>query len=251
MDTEHGTGWAVGSIDGLGEGPGFRKIRSALGVTAFGVNAIVLPPGFETNRHYHERQLTGAYRSLLGLRPDYEPGSDVSPRFREFFAGVRTQWEADGRPGLPAPAPVSIEHTSPPQADRGNEVELTATYEDALPMVNADPERVAQLLSNLVGNALKFTPAGGHVEVRAQPYGEGVLVSVTDDGEGIPSDQLPHVFDRFFQVSSPRIGSRHGAGLGLPIARGIVEAHGGTIWIESAPGRGTTVRFTLPPARGE
>jgi len=56
MDTEHGTGWAVGSIDGLGEGPGFRKIRSALGVTAFGVNAIVLPPGFETNRHYHERQ---------------------------------------------------------------------------------------------------------------------------------------------------------------------------------------------------
>ena len=56
MDTEHGSGWAVGSIDGLGDGPGFRKIRSALGVTAFGVNAIVLPPGFETNRHYHERQ---------------------------------------------------------------------------------------------------------------------------------------------------------------------------------------------------
>jgi uncharacterized cupin superfamily protein len=56
MDTEHGSGWAVGSIDGLGEGPGFRKIRSALGVTAFGVNAIVLPPGYETNRHYHERQ---------------------------------------------------------------------------------------------------------------------------------------------------------------------------------------------------
>jgi PAS domain S-box-containing protein len=132
-----------------------------------------------------------------------------------------------------------------------SEVELVATYEEALPMVNADPERVTQLLSNLVGNALKFTPAGGHVEVRAQPYGEGVLISVTDDGEGIPSDQLPHVFDRFFQVSSPRIGSRHGAGLGLPIARGIVEAHGGTIWIESAPGQGTTVRFTLPPARGE
>ena len=129
-------------------------------------------------------------------------------------------------------------------------VELTASYDDALPMVYADPERVTQLLSNLVGNALKFTPAGGRVEVRVQPYGDGALVSVVDTGEGIPADQLPHVFDRFFQVTSSRMVSRHGAGLGLPIARGIVEAHGGTIWIESAPGRGTTVRFTLPASVG-
>jgi PAS domain S-box-containing protein len=128
-------------------------------------------------------------------------------------------------------------------------VGLAATYEEELPMVYADPERVTQLLSNLVGNALKFTPSGGRVEVRVQPYGEGTLVSVVDNGEGIPEDQLPHVFDRFFQVSNARMGHRHGAGLGLPIARGIVEAHGGTIWIESAHGRGTTVRFTLPGAR--
>jgi signal transduction histidine kinase len=130
-------------------------------------------------------------------------------------------------------------------------VALAATYDDELPTVYADPERVTQLLSNLVGNALKFTPAGGQVEVRAQPYGEGVLVSVVDNGEGIPADELPHVFDRFFQVSNTRMGGRHGAGLGLPISRGIVEAHGGTIWIESAPRRGTTVRFTLPAARGD
>jgi signal transduction histidine kinase len=130
-------------------------------------------------------------------------------------------------------------------------VALKASYADELPMVYADPERVTQLLSNLVGNALKFTPAGGRVEVRVQPYDEGTLVSVIDTGDGIPAEQLPHVFDRFFQVSSTRVGARHGAGLGLPIARGIVEAHGGTIWIESAAGRGTTVRFTLPAARGE
>ena len=129
-------------------------------------------------------------------------------------------------------------------------VELTASYDDDLPLVYADPERVTQLLSNLVGNALKFTPAGGRVEVRVQPYGDGALVSVVDTGEGIPADQLPHVFDRFFQVTSSRMASRHGAGLGLPIARGIVEAHGGTIWIESAAGRGTTVRFTLPAPVG-
>jgi PAS domain S-box-containing protein len=130
-------------------------------------------------------------------------------------------------------------------------VGLEASYDEELPMVHADPERVTQLLSNLVGNALKFTPAGGHVEVRVQPYNEGVLVSVVDTGEGIPTDHLPHVSDRFFQVSTGRMAARHGAGLGLPIARGIVEAHGGTIWIESVPGRGTTVRFTLPGAREE
>jgi tetratricopeptide (TPR) repeat protein len=77
-----------------------------------------------------EEEATGAYRSLLGIQPEFQPGSDVSPRFREFFASVRTRWEADGRPGLPAPAPVSIGHRSPPQADRGTSVELEATLED-------------------------------------------------------------------------------------------------------------------------
>jgi signal transduction histidine kinase len=129
-------------------------------------------------------------------------------------------------------------------------VTLTATYDEPLPMVHADPDRVTQLLSNLVGNALKFTPAGGRVDVRVQPHDDGVMVSVVDTGAGIPADQLPHVFDRFYQVHGARAGRRHGAGLGLPIARGIVEAHGGTISLESAPGHGTTVRFTLPGARG-
>ena len=130
-------------------------------------------------------------------------------------------------------------------------VTLSVTYAEPLPLVHADPERVTQLLSNLVGNALKFTPAGGRVDVgvEPQPGDAGVMVSVADTGAGIAADQLPHVFDRFYQVSSGRKGRRHGAGLGLTIARGIVEAHGGTISIESAPGRGTTVRFTLPRAR--
>jgi PAS domain S-box-containing protein len=130
-------------------------------------------------------------------------------------------------------------------------VTLEAMYDEPLPGVHADPERVTQLLSNLVGNALKFTPAGGRVNVRVEQQGDGVMVSVIDTGSGIPAGQLPYVFDRFYQVSKGRKGSRHGAGLGLTISRGIVEAHGGTISIESAPGRGTTVRFTLPGARGD
>ena len=129
-------------------------------------------------------------------------------------------------------------------------VELDATYREPLPEVHADPERVTQLLSNLVGNALKFTAASGRVLVHVQPHGDGVVVSVTDTGQGIAADQLPYVFERFYQVSGSHGGARHGAGLGLPISRGIVEAHGGTISIESEPGRGTTVRFTLPGSRG-
>jgi len=77
-----------------------------------------------------EEEAAGGYRSLLALQPEFEPGSDVAPRIREFFNGVQEQWEADGRPGLPPPAPVTIRHRSPPQADRGEEIPLTATVED-------------------------------------------------------------------------------------------------------------------------
>jgi PAS domain S-box-containing protein len=135
-----------------------------------------------------------------------------------------------------------------PLADAGR-VALVSEIPRGLPAVWADSDRLAQLLSNLIGNAIKFTPPDGTVTLRAHLDGDEVLFVVTDTGEGIPADQLPHVFERFFQVS--REGKRtirHGAGLGLPISRGIVEAHGGNIWIDSTLGAGTTVRFSLPIA---
>jgi PAS domain S-box-containing protein len=126
-------------------------------------------------------------------------------------------------------------------------VTLGATYEDDLPEVQVDPERMIQVLSNVVGNALKFTPSGGRVELRVVRAQQGIEIRVTDTGEGIEPAQLPHVFDRFFQAArGARTGPRQGAGLGLPIASGIVEAHGGTIGIESIPGEGTTVTIALP-----
>jgi signal transduction histidine kinase len=126
-------------------------------------------------------------------------------------------------------------------------VTLRANYEDDLPEVQADPERMIQVLSNVVGNALKFTPSGGRVELRVVRAQQGIEIRVTDTGEGIEPAQLPHVFDRFFQAArGARTGPRQGAGLGLPIASGIVEAHGGTIGIESIPGEGTTVTIALP-----
>jgi PAS domain S-box-containing protein len=135
-----------------------------------------------------------------------------------------------------------------PIADAGR-VSLVSKMPDELPLIWADADRFAQLLSNLIGNAIKFTPPGGEVTLGAHLDGEDVLFVVTDTGEGIPADQLPHVFERFYQVARDdgRI-VRHGAGLGLPISRGIVEAHGGNIWIESTPGVGTQVRFSLPVA---
>jgi len=126
-------------------------------------------------------------------------------------------------------------------------LKLSVTVPKQLPAVDADAERIGQVLSNLVGNAIKFTPGGGKITVSAAADGDFVRVSVSDTGTGISKEQLPHVFDRFWQSSQSTIRSR-GAGLGLPIARGIVRAHGGRLGVESEEGRGTTFWFTLPLA---
>jgi PAS domain S-box-containing protein len=113
----------------------------------------------------------------------------------------------------------------------------------SLPPVLADRQRILQILSNLLGNAVKFTPAGGRITLRAETRGGEALVSVSDTGCGIRAEDLPHLFDRFWQARGPQ---RDGAGLGLAIAKGLVEAHGGTIWAESEVGVGSTFSFTLP-----
>jgi PAS domain S-box-containing protein len=114
---------------------------------------------------------------------------------------------------------------------------------DDVQPISADRGRLIQVLSNLLGNALKFTTEGRGVSVRAARLEQAVQISVTDSGTGIPEEDLPHLFDRFWQANR---ASRAGAGLGLAICKGIVEAHGGRIWAASAVGRGTTIHFTLP-----
>jgi PAS domain S-box-containing protein len=122
-------------------------------------------------------------------------------------------------------------------------LDLTLEPTDELPMVKADAQRIHQVFSNLIGNAIKFTPRGGKICVSGKQRGSDVHMGVSDTGPGIPAEQLPHVFGQFWQASG---GDRRGIGLGLAIAKGIVEAHDGRIWVESALGEGSSFYFTLP-----
>ena len=117
---------------------------------------------------------------------------------------------------------------------------------EQLPSVLGDRDRLQQVFSNLLGNALKFTPPGGEVVVAAHEEGEHVRFSIRDTGPGIPPEALEHLFDRFWQAQQ---GDRRGAGLGLSIAKGIVEAHGGQLRVESEVGRGSTFSFTVPKVK--
>jgi signal transduction histidine kinase len=128
------------------------------------------------------------------------------------------------------------------QADsRG--ITLTATLGPSLPVVSFDPARILQVLVNLLSNAIKFTPPNGKVTVSVEHIEEDVHFRVTDTGEGIPAGKLEAVFDRFLQVTE---NDRRGVGLGLYISKCIVQGHGGRIWAESAPGKGSTFSFTVP-----
>ena len=142
-------------------------------------------------------------------------------------AGALLRSAAEMYAGLAAEREVALWVDSPPE----------------VPDVRADRARLLQVLSNLVGNALKFTPAGGEVHVGAEAAGEAVRFWVSDTGRGIDPEHLPHLFERFWQA---RRGDRQGLGLGLSIAKAIVDAHGGRIWAESTSGAGSTFSFTLP-----
>jgi signal transduction histidine kinase len=125
-------------------------------------------------------------------------------------------------------------------------VTLVANLPDQLPLVWADSDRVRQVLHNLVANALRYTPAGGRIEIDALPGGvDGeVCISVQDSGPGIPPEQRERVFERYAQ--SAQAGDIGGAGLGLAIVRDIVQAHGGRILLDSEVGRGTRFTLALP-----
>jgi signal transduction histidine kinase len=123
-------------------------------------------------------------------------------------------------------------------------ISVSAELVDA-PKLKADPGQILRVLSNLLGNAIKFTPERGKVAVRTEKVGVDLMITVADTGPGIPADHLPWVFERYWQA---RPANQVGAGLGLYIAKGIVAAHGGRIWAETSPS-GARFTFTLPLVR--
>jgi two-component system OmpR family sensor kinase/two-component system sensor histidine kinase BaeS len=125
-------------------------------------------------------------------------------------------------------------------------IRLSLEVPDGLPRVSADGRRLAQVLGNLLTNALRHTPEGGQVTISAAAARGAVRLAVTDTGTGIPADELPHVFDRFWRGDKSRSRAGGGVGLGLAIARQFIELHGGTIGAESTPGQGASFWFTLP-----
>ena len=136
------------------------------------------------------------------------------------------------------------------QADeRGIELELVLPASD-LPAVEVDADRIRQVLNNLLNNALRYTPQRGHVQVALQPStANWVEVRISDNGPGISPEDLPHVFERFYRGDRVQTREDSSVGLGLAIAKQWVEAHGGRIWAESAPGQGATFSFTLPASK--
>ncbi len=141
----------------------------------------------------------------------------------------------------------------------GKSIKIDVEINEHLPAVCGDPEKIEQILTNLIGNAIKFTPEAGRILITAQPltpngkggHGDRVVVSVKDTGIGIPPEHLDAIFEKFHQVEGSLQRSVSGTGLGLAITKGLVEAHQGKIWVESEEGKGSTFTFTLPISEGE
>ena len=156
------------------------------------------------------------------------------------------RFRVEMRPELPAAVVWdALDLLQPIAASKGQR--LVTAIEPGLPAVPLDGARIQQVISNLVGNAIKFGPAGSVITIRAERRPGAIRLSVADTGPGIPPDELPRIFDRYWQGKGRAMG---GLGLGLAIAKTIVEAHGGCIGVSSAPGTGTTFYFDVPLLAG-
>lgn len=123
---------------------------------------------------------------------------------------------------------------------------LNILIDEGVDQIEFDPLKITQVIENLLENALKYTPAGSQIDISAKLRDRVIEINVRDSGPGIPAEDLPHIFERFYRVDKGRSREKGGTGLGLSIVKHIIQLHGGRVWAESEPGKGTTVFFTLP-----
>lgn len=190
----------------------------------------VLPPSPETYHVMHEEALRL---------------SKMVEELRTLSLAQAGELELTIRPVAPQDLLTRTAGAYAPQAEK-QDVELAIDVGDNLPDIFVDPDRMAQVLDNLVSNALRYSPSGGHIQLSAHTSPQGVRLAVQDNGPGIPSGEIPYIFDRFYRGDKSRHRRQGGSGLGLAIARSIVEAHNGRIWATSDSEQGMcfTVEFS-------
>jgi two-component system phosphate regulon sensor histidine kinase PhoR len=192
------------------------------------------PPDAETSRRFFATIVANA-RRMQRLVDDLLDLSRIESG----------RWQPDAEPVDVATAAEEVWNGL---ADRRSEREVTFAMEIApdAALVLADADGVRQILTNLIDNALRYTPAGGRIVCRTERRDGGLTLSVIDSGQGIAGDHLPRIFERFYRVDSSRSRAEGGTGLGLAIVKHLLEAHGGRVWAESERGRGTAVHCWFP-----
>ncbi|MCA9914800.1 MAG: ATP-binding protein, partial [Anaerolineae bacterium] len=138
----------------------------------------------------------------------------------------------------------TVSMLKPAASNKG--VSLSSQLTADLPPVRADQRRIAQVMRNLLNNAITHTPQGGKIRIEAEDSPQAVTVHIIDSGEGVDEAHLPFLFERFYRADPSRSRSTGGAGLGLAIVKQLIERQGGRVWVESEPGKGATFSFTLP-----
>ncbi len=206
-------------------------------MTSIGMSIDLLLEGATEKLNEKERQLlSAAHEDLQRLKVFVSNLLDLS----KIEAGKMVMEFSDSPVHLLLEKVVNVFKT---QAEEKGVV-LAYNVREELPNVKADDHKITWVLTNLISNALRYTPSGGHIKLFAESFAPYVQISVSDDGPGIPYEYQSKVFDKFVQVKSDKVLG--GSGLGLAICKEIVRAHGGTIWLDSVPGAGSTFTFTLP-----
>jgi PAS domain S-box-containing protein len=222
-----------------------RERKNILSMFAHDMKSAVI-----TSEGFLSRLISGKAGTLAKKQQDYlEIIRDELKRLSQFISDFMELARLEAKEYKPVLAPCNIQaeiqkciEAVQVEAQKKKITIAVELQETMLPTINADADKIGRVIRNLLDNAIKYTDEGGTVTVKLSDRGNEILLSFIDTGIGIPKDRMPYIFEAFYRVS----GDSKGSGLGLSIAKTIIEGHAGRIWVESAPGKGSVFSFTLP-----